>query len=122
RCFSVRRCQAGASFGGEQPRAGLRVEIEVAQARRVSCASGGERDRVQPAQLMGQSLVPARAWHARQGGTQHPAAQRLWELAVVIGIHVAVVTIVTAEQLVPAVSADDHFYVFASEFGDLESA
>ena len=99
----------------EQLGAPLAIEIEIRKARGVARAAGVKRELVQPAQLMADALVPARLRNQCDCRSEHAAAQRFRDLAVMRGVQVAVVAVVAAEQLVAAVAADHDLDVASRE-------
>src|SRR5688572_6923524 len=71
---------------------------------------------------MADALVPARLGNKREGGAQHMPAQGRGHTAVIARIHIAVVAVVAAEELIPAVAANDHFHMLPRKLGDMVGA
>src|SRR5690606_39961724 len=86
-------------------------ELEPAQRARVAPPALEERQVVQPLELVARALVPGTVRQLPEQGSQHPAPDGPRDAGVPVGVQVAVVAVVTAEQLVTAVAAQHDLHL-----------
>src|ERR1700683_2671904 len=91
RIFRLEPCQLLRRCSREQTQTHVSIEVEVAQACRISFAPGEKRQAMQPAKLMADTLVPAYGGKQRKGRTEHVASEANGNARIVVGIDVAVV-------------------------------